>query len=341
MDETGVLGPTGSHRRLGEQLTELLVSAAVTFVAAPFVRHFMLRRGVVDVPNQRSSHSVPTPRGGGLACVFGVVVALVVAQVLSHPVPWALIGGAVILAAVGFADDQGGLSAFFRLAAQVAVGAVMGHFVGGGWWFLVAMLVVPVSVNGINFMDGINGITSLNVGAWGLTALIVGSSHNLVGVQVIGAVTAGAALGFLPWNAPNAKLFLGDVGSYLLGGLVAAGILLGAAQGAPISLLLAPLLLYVVDTGTVLAKRLVRGDPLFEAHREHVYQRLVSDAGLPHIVVAILVVGLGVAVTLAWAFLGIPLALAVTVTVVGAYLASPAALARSVRSRRPSSDVGS
>jgi len=303
-------------------LTEFLVSAVATFFAAPFVRQFMLRQGVVDVPNHRSSHSVPTPRGGGLACLTGVAVALVVAQLLSHRVPWVLIGGAVVLAAVGFADDHGGLSAFFRLAAQVAVGAVMGHSVGGGWWFLVAMLVVPVSVNGINFMDGINGITSLNIGAWGLTALVVGSSHSLVGLQVIGAVTAGAALGFLPWNAPNAKLFLGDVGSYLLGGLVSAGILLGAAQGAPISLLLAPLLLYVVDTGTVLAKRLVRGDALFEAHREHVYQRLVSDAGLPHIVVAILVVGLGVAVTLAWAFLGIALAVAVTVTVVGAYLGS-------------------
>lgn len=312
------------------------MSAAATFVAAPFVRHFMLRRGVVDVPNQRSSHSVPTPRGGGLACVFGVVVALVVAQVLSHPVPWALIGGAVILAAVGFADDHGGLSAIFRLAAQVAVGAVMGHFVGGGWWFLVAMLVVPVSVNGINFMDGINGITSLNVGAWGLTALVVGSSNSLVGLQVIGAVTAGAALGFLPWNAPNAKLFLGDVGSYLLGGLVAAGILLGAAQGAPIPLLLAPLLLYVVDTGTVLVKRFTRGDALFEAHREHVYQRLVSNAGLPHIVVSLAVALLSAVITLSWTVHTMLVPLATTAIVCGAYLLAPKLIARQATGAAPS-----
>ena len=312
------------------------MSAVVTFVAAPFVRQFMLRQGVVDVPNHRSSHSVPTPRGGGLACVFGVVVALVVAQLLSHRVPWVLIGGAVVLAAVGFADDHGGLSALPRLAAQVAVGALMGHSVGGGWWFLVAMLVVPVSVNGINFMDGINGITSLNIGAWGLTALVVGSSNSLVGLQVIGAVTAGAALGFLPWNAPVAKLFLGDVGSYLLGGLVSAGILLGAAQGAPISLLLAPLLLYVVDTGTVLVKRLVRGDALFEAHREHVYQRLVSNAGLPHIVVSLAVALLSAVITLSWTVHTMLVPLATTAIVCGAYLLAPNLIARQATGAAPS-----
>ena len=269
-----------------------------------------------------------------MACLIGVVLALFVAQLLSHTVPWVLVGGAVILAAVGLADDHGGLSTLPRLGAQVAVGAVMGYSIGGGWWFLLAMLVVPVTVNAVNFMDGINGITSLSVGAWGVTALVVGSTDNIGGLVAIGAVAAGAALGFLPWNAPVARLFLGDVGSYLLGGLVAGGILLGAAQGAPVPLLVAPLLLYVVDTGTVLAKRLARGDSLFVAHREHVYQRLVRDRGLSHLVVASLVVGLGVIVTLAWALLGIPLAVAVSVVVAGTYLGS-------TRFLQPSNRLGS
>ena len=309
-------------------MTELLVSVAVTFVSAPFVRRFMLRQGIVDVPNHRSSHSVPTPRGGGLACLTGVAVALVVGQLFSHRVPWVLIVGAVILAAVGFADDHGGLSATPRLAAQVAVGGLMGYSVGGGWWFLVAILVVPISVNGINFMDGINGITSLSVGAWGLTALVVGFAHNIGGLEVIGAVVAGATLGFLPWNAPVAKLFLGDVGSYLLGGLVSAGILLGAAQGAPIPLLVAPLLLYLVDTSTVLVKRLFRGQSLFEAHREHVYQRLTSEGGLPHIVVAAAVSAISVAITLTWTSGSFQLSAFVTILLSAAYVASPPILQR-------------
>jgi len=271
---------------------------------------------------------VPTPLGGGLACLTGVAVALFVAQLLSHEVPWVLIGGAVILAAVGFADDHGGLSVIPRLGAQIAVGAVMGYSVGGGWWFLVAVLAVPVSVNGINFMDGINGITSLNVGLWGLTAVVVGSTHNIGALAVIGAVVAGATLGFLPWNAPVAKLFLGDVGSYLLGGLVSAGILLGVAQGAPIALVVAPLSLYVVDTGTVLVKRLMKGEPLLEAHRDHVYQRLVSHAEMSHIMVAGFTVALALVITLAWvpgsALLGVP----VTLLVVATYLVSPLTFAR-------------
>jgi UDP-N-acetylmuramyl pentapeptide phosphotransferase/UDP-N-acetylglucosamine-1-phosphate transferase len=311
-------------------LSEFWVSLVVTFAAAPFVRRLMLNHGVVDVPNHRSSHSVPTPLGGGLACLTGVAVALFVAQLLSHEVPWVLIGGAVILAAVGFADDHGGLSAIPRLGAQIAVGAVMGYSVGGGWWFLIAVLVVPVSVNAINFMDGINGITSLSVGLWGLTAVVVGSTHNIGALVVIGAVVAGATVGFLPWNAPLAKLFLGDVGSYLLGGLVSAGILLGVAHGAPIALLIAPLSLYVVDTGTVLVKRLLKGKPLLEAHRDHVYQRLVSRAGMPHIMVACFTVALALVITLAWvpgsAILGVP----VTLVVAATYLVSPLIIARIV-----------
>jgi UDP-N-acetylmuramyl pentapeptide phosphotransferase/UDP-N-acetylglucosamine-1-phosphate transferase len=290
----------------------------------------MLSHGVVDVPNHRSSHSVPTPLGGGLACLTGVAVALFVARLLSQEVPWVLIGGAVILAAVGFADDHGGLSAIPRLGAQIAVGAVMGYSVGGGWWFLVAVLVVAVSVNAINFMDGINGITSLNVGLWGLTALVVGLTHNIGALVVIGSVVAGAALGFLPWNAPVAKLFLGDVGSYLLGGLVSAGILLGVAHGAPIALLVAPLSLYVVDTGTVLMKRLLTGKSLLEAHRDHVYQRLVSHAGMSHIMVAGFTVVLALVITLAWvprsAILGVP----ITLVVIATYLVSPLTLERVV-----------
>jgi len=215
----------------------------------------------------------------------------------------------------------------------------MGQSVGGGWWFLVAILVVPVSVNGINFMDGINGITSLSVGAWGLIAFVVGSTHSLVGLEIIGAVTAGAALGFLPWNAPVARLFLGDVGSYLLGGLVSAGILVGAAQGAPIALLVAPLSLYLVDTGTVLVKRMLQGEPLFEAHRGHVYQRLVSEAGLSHVTVAGVTVVLALVITLAWVTGSPLLAVPITLVVLTAYLASPAVLARIVNSR-PRTVVG-
>jgi UDP-N-acetylmuramyl pentapeptide phosphotransferase/UDP-N-acetylglucosamine-1-phosphate transferase len=138
-------------------------------------------------------------------------------------------------------------------------------------------------------MDGINGITSLIIICWGITALLVGRAHGLELLSVVGAVSAGSALGFLPWNAPVAKLFLGDVGSYLFGGLVAVGLLLGWIGGVHTVVLIAPLALYLADTGTALTKRALRGDSLVEAHREHIYQRLVREAGLSHLAVAVTV----------------------------------------------------
>lgn len=268
-------------------MTELLVSCAVTLVAAPVVRRLMLHRGVMDFPNHRSSHSMPTPRGGGLACLLGVLVGLAAAAVRAVEVPWVLVGGAVLLSAVGYADDQRDLSALSRLGGQLLTGAVMGLAVGGTWWAAaLGAVFVPASVNVVNFMDGINGITALTMGLWGATALLLGRLQGIEPLWALGAVACGAALGFLPWNVPAARLFLGDAGSYLFGGLVAAGLLVGWAEGAPVPVLLAPLTIYLLDTGSTLLRRASRGERLMTAHREHIYQRLVRDGGLSHVAVA-------------------------------------------------------
>ena len=260
-------------------MTPFLVSLVVTLLAAPAVRWLLLHRGVLDVPNHRSSHTAPTPRGGGLACMLGVVVALVSAQVLGRQVPWLTAAAAIALGVIGLVDDRLGLSPVVRLGGQVAAGLVMGLAAGSGWLMLAGALVAPVVVNVVNFMDGINGITGLSVGVWGATAWLVGLSVSAEPVWVLGAATAGAALGFLPWNAPTARLFLGDVGSYLFGGLIAAGIVVGIANEASPLLLGAPLALYLADTGTVLLRRALRGDKLMTAHREHVYQKLALGTG--------------------------------------------------------------
>jgi UDP-N-acetylmuramyl pentapeptide phosphotransferase/UDP-N-acetylglucosamine-1-phosphate transferase len=143
---------------------------------------------------------------------------------------------------------------------------------------------------------------------------------------VIGAVTAGSTTAFLPWNAPVARLFLGDVGSYLLGAMVGIGIVIGVHQTPSAAVLLAPLSIHLADTRTVRLRRALRGEPLMIAHRQHVYQRLVSEAGMSHSSVAGVTVVLALVVTLAWVpgspLLGVP----VTLAVLAAYLASPAAL---------------
>ena len=105
---------------------ELLVSFAVAMAAAPLVLRVLVQHGVLDVPNNRSSHVTPVPRGGGIACLAGVLAGLILASALGHDVPWLAVSGAVILAVVGFADDQGALAAAPRLGAQLPVGALVG-----------------------------------------------------------------------------------------------------------------------------------------------------------------------------------------------------------------------
>lgn len=281
-------------------MPELLASLLVTFAIAPMVRATMVRTGVMDVPNHRSSHSLPTARGGGWACVAGVLAAVGLAAARQVDVPIVVVAAALLLALVGFADDRSNLSAGARLTAQVLVGLTVGGATGGVVAALVGALLYPTAVNVVNFMDGINGITALTMAVWGVTAFAVGVHRHVPGLWVLGAAAAGSALGFLPWNAPIARLFLGDVGSYLFGGLVAGGILLGWHGGANVAVLAAPLCLYLADTFVTLIQRAIRRESLVSAHRDHVYQRLVRVAGMSHTTVALLVSGVSALVAVAW-----------------------------------------
>lgn len=301
----------------------LLISFVGTLVSAPLVRRSMTRLGVVDRPNHRSSHTAVTPRGGGLACLVGAtaaVVTSVAAGVLG--LPWAAIGAAVGLCAVGYLDDQHSLPAAPRLLAQAGAGAAIGAAAGGAWWAVIGAVVVPFIVNVVNFMDGINGITGLHVGWWGVFVLWLGTRDGLPALAFMGALCAGSALGFLPANFPHATMFLGDAGSYLFGGLLAAGVLYGGASLSRPTVVVIPLTLYLVDTVSTLIRRLLSRAPLMTAHRDHVYQQLTSRLGYSHACVALTMAGASVVITTAWAVLpGAGLAVALTASVI--YLSAP------------------
>jgi len=305
-------------------VVELFASFAVTITAAPAARSWMLRQGCVDVPNHRSSHVVPTARGGGVACLLGLFGAVVVAVIgVPREVPWALVAGSTALSLVGYADDRADLPPGVRLSAQVIVGVAMGAALGGGWLIAVGGFVAAVVVNMVNFMDGINGITSLSLTVWGAAAWVVGTVHDSHGLQLIGAAVIGCSLGFLPWNAPSARLFLGDVGSYLFGGLVTAGLVLGLSSGVPMMPLLAPLMIYAADTTATLVRRAARRESLVQAHREHVYQRLVSTPRITHLAASTGVAVLGAVLTATWLWSDVWISVPVTALVTVLYLASP------------------
>lgn len=301
-------------------------SVCATLLAAPLLRRLLLRHDLVDVPNHRSSHAVVTPRGGGIACAFGLLVGVAVWAATEGSVPWSVLAGALGLALVGFVDDRWTLPARPRLLAQLLTGAAVGWVTGGPWLAALGVVLVAFLVNVVNFVDGINGITGLTIAVWGASTAILGLAQDVEALAVLGAIAAGAATGFLPWNVPRAKLFLGDVGSYLLGGLVALSSLVAVAADISLVVVLAPLALSMADVVRTLVVRWRRGAKLTEAHREHVYQLLVSEAGLSHLAVSLIVAVGGATLAAAWHAASPVVATTVTVLVVLAYVAAPSVL---------------
>jgi UDP-GlcNAc:undecaprenyl-phosphate/decaprenyl-phosphate GlcNAc-1-phosphate transferase len=324
-----------------------LIACASTLLLSPLLRALLDRWQVRDEPTWRSSHTRPIARGGGIA----VAIALTLALVASPEVGGGLLGAALLvglgLGAVGLADDlRRGIPVWARLAATVVITAVglavlaADTAAGAVPVGLVALAWIVGYVNAFNFMDGIDGISSAQAAIGGIAVAVAAHAVGATDVAVVGLVVTGAALGFLPHNLPAARLFLGDVGSYLLGGVLALLVVAAIARGVPVEAASFAFLLYAADTGVTLARRMARGERWWEAHRGHAYQRLV-DAGWSHaattgLVAAVCAVtaGLGL-VSLAAPLPGRVAAGAAAAVVVGGYLALPAWVAGRRRASVP------
>lgn len=268
-----------------------LLAVTLSAGATPLVIVAARRWRLVDEPNHRSSHTVPTPRGGGMAVAAAATVSLLAFEWSYDAV--ALCAGALALGVVGLVDDRRNLSAGIRLTAQIAVPLVVLAAVIGEATLLLPLAVVFVAgyTNAFNFMDGINGISGLQTVVVGVYVALLSADAGLEQLELAGLVVAGAAAGFLPYNAFRAYVFLGDVGSYFLGfWLACLGVLIVDA-GVPVLVASAAFLLYATDTSVVLVRRLWRRERVTEAHREHAYQRLVQF-GWSHVVVASICAGL-------------------------------------------------
>ncbi|MGO4680950.1 NAD-dependent epimerase/dehydratase family protein [Microbacterium sp. 2MCAF23] len=200
---------------------------------------------------------------------------------------------ALALAIVGFIDDLRNLPAVPRLGAQITVGllaAIACAVATGasGWVVPLGAVLITGYVNSTNFMDGINGISGLHGAIVGASFVVAGWLVHTTWLAVLGAILAAAFLAFVPWNLQRSGFFLGDVGSYLLGGAIATTATLAIAAGVSPLLVLAPLGIYVADTAVTMARRQMRGERIMSAHRSHSYQRL-TDTGLSHLSVAALV----------------------------------------------------
>jgi Fuc2NAc and GlcNAc transferase len=269
----------------------ILISIAIlSAVLTGLMRRYALSRQLMDRPNKRSSHSVPTPRGGGIAIVVAFLAGLLVSGYeTSSAVTTALLFGGIGVAVVGFVDDHGHIAARWRLFTHFScaiwilcwLGVPRLEWMGGtvdlgALGAVLAVLYLVWMLNLYNFMDGIDGIAgieALTVGAGG-TAIYWLVGLPLSGDAALPALLAAAALGFLVWNFPPARIFMGDAGSGFLG-LILGAFSLQAALVRPVLLWCWLVLLgvFIVDATVTLIRRLLRRELLYKAHRSHAYQQ--------------------------------------------------------------------
>ncbi len=265
-------------------MLSLLLAVALSLLLCGLYRHFALRLHLLDRPNERSSHALPTPHGGGVG-LFAALFAILAGQgELLPPAGGAVLAGTAALVLLGLADDLWQLSVRLRFALYtlICLAAAAPLAVAAGTSATVLPIAVPAlaltllwSLNLYNFMDGIDGLAALQcIAACTGAALLAGPA---AGVDYAGLclLLAAVQLGFLAWNWPPARLFMGDAGSIPTGFLLACLAWQGALLGAlPIGCWLILLALFIVDSGWTLLWRLRRGERITQAHRQHAYQRL-------------------------------------------------------------------
>ncbi|MGE8148268.1 MraY family glycosyltransferase [Pseudomonas frederiksbergensis] len=268
----------------------LAVVVGVSFLATGALRKYALARSLIDVPNARSSHSVPTPRGGGVAIVLSFLLALPIlawTDAIAWATALALLGAGGWIAIIGFLDDHGHIAARWRLLAHFSgalwalfwIGAmapisVFGYTFNLGWFgYVIGAFYLVWMLNLYNFMDGIDGLASVEAICACVGASVVYWIGGHASLAVAPLVLTMAVFGFLAWNFPPAKIFMGDAGSGFLG-IVLAVLSLHAAWTDPLFLWAWLILLgvFIVDATFTLIRRLLRGDKVYEAHRSHGYQ---------------------------------------------------------------------
>lgn len=284
--------------------------AFASAVAVRVLKRWAVRNALLDVPNDRSSHRVPVPRLGGAAFVPVVLVALagLIPAGVGTALGWAAVAGAAALYAVSLVDDLRPLSTGVRFGVQFVVAGLilcvaqgplqvltcgwsetLGTWLGPGavgYWLLALWFVGLINV--YNFMDGIDGIAGLQAAVAGVAWAVIGTVLDLPTVQLVGAVVAAAAMGFLTLNWHPAKIFMGDAGSTVLGFFFATLPFLAAVEaGGKLDLVrcltIGAILVwpFLADGIFTFLRRLKNGENVLQAHRSHLYQRLVI-AGHSH-----------------------------------------------------------
>ena len=272
-------------------MNTVLLTALATLTLSIVWIYFAQRLGIMDIPNVRSSHSHPIPRGGGIAILTAFSLFFFVSQSVGSDMGLYFVMPALGVGIVGLVDDLRDLPPLtkftfeFLCAYVVFLGFGLGYVPLGPYKWetgkllagFFAILWISGFTNFFNFMDGIDGIAA---GEALIASVFLAIHFSRAGDQTltfVAALVAGCSLGFLAINAPPAKIFMGDAGSLFLGFILSGLVLVGTVKlNIPFWLLALPLYNFIFDPVYTLIKRVVRGEKWYEAHRSHLYQRLIA-----------------------------------------------------------------
>jgi UDP-N-acetylmuramyl pentapeptide phosphotransferase/UDP-N-acetylglucosamine-1-phosphate transferase len=284
-------------------MVDLIVFAAVFAVSYFGVGYYLRvseRNGFFAIPNERSSHTQPMPHGGGIVIVLICLVTyLGISLYLPGTFSWGYFSGALLIALVSFLDDLYSIAFPWRLLVHsIAAILVMvdvdtwhgitmlGGIKLGNWGYVLTFLWIVWMVNSYNFMDGIDGLAGLQAVIAGVGWLVLGYLLQMPAIFIFSGVIAAASLGFLIHNWNPAKIFMGDVGSAFLGftfaslPLIARTIAIRSPDLLPIAAVLF-VWFFLFDSVVTILRRAFRGEKIWQAHREHLFQRL-TQSGLSH-----------------------------------------------------------
>jgi len=286
----------------------LVAAALISYFGIDLFRRFSLKRNWVDVPNERSSHQVATPRGGGLVVATVCLVGYSILGLLA-PAGFSLgyIIGATLVAAVSWLDDVYSIAFGWRLLVHFAAAALIvatcgywqvvylptiGEISFGAWGSFITVIWIVWVINAYNFMDGIDGIAVIQALVAAAAWVVIASQSGAAVFFFFFLVLFGSCLGFLFHNWSPARIFMGDVGSAFLGFTFAAAPLILTRESvfqASLFPILAVLILwpFLFDTVLTIFRRLLKGKRIWSAHRDHLYQGLVI-AGHKHSRVSII-----------------------------------------------------
>lgn len=301
---------------------DLLLIAAAFLLGAGItglVKIYAQRVNLLDVPNQRSSHATATPRGGGISIVLvflGAVLALWACGELAPEAAVAFLAGGGLVAGIGFADDHSPVASRWRFLVQLIAATVAVTMLGGlpeiqfGETVadlgivgdIAAVVFVVWFTNAFNFMDGIDGIAAGEAVFIAGAALLLSARGDSGALSLLLGVLSAASLGFLVWNWPPAKIFMGDVGSGFTGFVLAVLAMVCSSLGMlPIWCWLILAAVFVVDATITLISRMAGGEEWYSAHRNHAYQKASRRFnGHRPVTLAVLAINLFWLLPLAW-----------------------------------------